>query len=843
MSRLNIAGIDPTRIEQVVTHRLMELPIRSRLLALPIFGAVAAVLYAGIAPLWMFLVPALVFVVSVWGSWRVQLAYRRAPSAISLDGWRWLYAATSVPTSFANGLMGGFFATLPAAQERTLWALALCLIVSATPSRTLDGRTFTLSAAALVLPMVGVLVLDDGSRAAIGLSAIMLGFVATLSLWSHFERRRVRDEIARDLAANDLSQSLDDAHRDVAAAEETMRSVLDNMGDGAALYGPDGTRLFHNAAFCRLLDLDAATTEALPNLRDIVRSQLAREDFGPVGDLEAEVTRLTGIVMRADGVPFVQSRRNGPTLEVTSHRLADGRLLATYRDITELKERELEVARERDAAEAANQAKSTFLAIMSHEIRTPMNGVVGTIELLEREQLSERQKRLVGTVRASAAALLRIIDDVLDFSKIEAGRMELEDAPFSLHAVVQSIADTLSVQAERKALAIEVTIEPGTPDALSGDATRVRQILFNLLGNAIKFTDAGGVQVTARVTRIEGERARLVLAVADSGMGMTEEQTARLFRPFAQADSSTTRRFGGTGLGLSIVRRLAQLMGGGVRVESTPGKGSTFIVELELGIARPAAAEARPGAVAAAMGEVTGTVLAVDDYGINLEVLRGQFEILGVSLDTAGSGIEALTLWRAKAYALVLSDIHMPDMDGFELTRQIRAEEALTPGSRRTPIVALTANAMKGEADRCLAAGMDGYLTKPLTLDRLRETVEQWMSAAPGQSASEASTMADAARPIDRRVVAEMFGDNQAMIDRVLKRFSEAGGTLVAEIVATEEPQRLIELAHKLTGAARAAGAMRLGDLATALERTGERTQVAELAAEWARVETALGAP
>ena len=415
---------------------------------------------------------------------------------------------------------------------------------------------------------------------------------------------------------------------------------------------------------------------------------------------------------------------SGDWIRITRHPTREHGRVTLVTDLTDAKTRERELETARDEAEAANQAKSTFLATMSHEIRTPMNGVIGTAELLGREPLTERQGRLVGTIRTSAAALLRIIDDVLDFSKIEAGRMELEEAPFSLRAVVEGTAETLSSQAERKGLVLSASIEPGTPDLLKGDATRVRQILFNLIGNALKFTDTGGVQV--KVRRLAGDplHVRIALAVSDSGIGMSGEQVARLFQPFAQADSSTTRRFGGTGLGLSIVRRLAELMGGEARVESIAGQGSTFTVTLDLKLADHALSTVSPAVAAAEIA--AGTVLAVDDYEINLEVLTGQLEILGVPVETALNGIEALTKWRERPYALVLADIHMPDMDGFELTRQIRAEEAARE-SGRTPILALTANALKGEADRCLAAGMDGYLTKPLTLDKLREALAQWM--------------------------------------------------------------------------------------------------------------------
>jgi PAS domain S-box-containing protein len=530
------------------------------------------------------------------------------------------------------------------------------------------------------------------------------------------------------------------------------------------------------------------------------------------------------------------------------------RVVGSASNVTERKKREAELedarhalAREkqaaelaRDEAEAANQAKSTFLATMSHEIRTPMNGVIGTAELLEREPLNERQKRLVGTVRNSAAALLRIIDDVLDFSKIEAGRLELEEAPCSLRALVESTVETLSVQIERKGLAVSAAVEPGTPDALLADAIRLRQILFNLIGNATKFTDTGSISVRAAARTVDDTSVTLALSVADTGIGMNKAQQSRLFQPFSQADSSTTRRYGGTGLGLSIVKRLAELMQGNVTVESVPDKGSVFTVTVRLKRALEAPMpETQESSVATAPAEGV-RVLAVDDYEVNLEVLAGQFEILGIPLDVANGGIEALTLWRRGNYALVLSDIHMPDMDGFELTREIRAEEALKLGGRRTPIVALTANALKGEADRCLAAGMDGYLSKPLTLDRLREAVENWIAATP---ASPTPSLA-AEDPIDRSVVTQMFGDNRAMIDRMMARFGQAGAKLLDEIAASNgNTKRLVELAHKLKGAARAAGAVRLGDLAAALETSGAERDVSPLREEWQRVAAALKAP
>ena len=522
-----------------------------------------------------------------------------------------------------------------------------------------------------------------------------------------------------------------EAARDEAqAAQRLLDDALSSLSDGVAIWSADEKLVRCNEVYrASVRRLPEAVTPGT-SLERAVRAATGLEIDGrsavPPGGQEAVVAGILAQHRAGSGTAEFPTGK-GRWARLSVSRTASGGVVSLFSDITELRRRQSELHAAARAAEAANQAKSTFLATMSHEIRTPMNGVIGTAELLGREQLSERQKRLVDTVRTSAATLLRIIDEVLDLSKIEAGRMELEEAPFGLRALVESIAGALSVQAEHKGIALLAAVEPGTPDWLSGDATRLRQILFNLLGNAIKFTEAGEIRIGARALSTGQGRVRLALSVADSGIGMSEDQMARLFQPFVQADSSTTRRFGGTGLGLSIVRHLAELMGGEATVESVPGKGSTFTVTLDLAIAEGASAPAVPVAVAPHEA-MAGTVLAVDDYAINLEVLAGQFEILGVPLETAAGAVEALAKWRAKPYAVVLTDIQMPDMDGFELTRRIRAEEALSNTGRRTPIVALTANAMKSEAEKCLEAGMDGYLTKPLTLDRLREAVERWMS-------------------------------------------------------------------------------------------------------------------
>jgi CheY-like chemotaxis protein/HPt (histidine-containing phosphotransfer) domain-containing protein len=387
---------------------------------------------------------------------------------------------------------------------------------------------------------------------------------------------------------------------------------------------------------------------------------------------------------------------------------------------------------------------------------------------------------------------------------------------------VAGAVDTLRPQANVKDLAILAEIEPGSSDALVVDPTRLRQILFNLLSNAVKFTERGEIVVRAGTVPLGGGRTRVTLAVEDTGIGLDAEQQARLFQPFSQADSSTTRRYGGTGLGLSIVRRLAQLMGGDVTCDSAAGEGSTFTVTLTLDAAPaasplavlPTPAAQAPIAAVAAHRVDEARLLVVDDHPVNREVLLRQLKLLGLTADTAEDGTEALAAWAPGRYAAVLADLHMPGMDGFELTRQLRARETEL-GSARTPVIAVTANAMRGEEERCLAAGMDAYLAKPVAIERLRTTIERWVPVGDG-----AGTAA-----IDRTVLAAWLGDDDEGIAALLQKFRDSAVESEEAINAawrTADLAGLAAAAHRLKGAAQAVGAVRLGAAADGLEQAGK---------------------
>ncbi len=658
--------------------------------------------------------------------------------------------------------------------------------------------------------------------------------------------------VCRDITElKDREDAIARAKEDVERTRTIMQTILDNMSDGVSLFDKDYVWQFTNRNHIQRHEYPPELLVPGVTGWDRIRYQVKRGEFGPVPeeDVERKVMEIAAQIRRPGGTSFERRTLSGRYVHFTYKTLEDGSSLGVYRDITELREREeaLAAAKEsaeqaRAEAEAANSAKSTFLATMSHEIRTPMNGVLGMIEVLERLGLTDEQQSTVATMRESAQALLRIIDDVLDFSKIEAGKLNLEQTTFSLSALMDQVRQTFLPLAEAKGLSVTSFVDPGSHDALIGDPTRVRQILFNLVGNALKFTERGGIVLRAGTAPLGGERTRVTLVVQDTGVGLAEEERSRLFRPFSQADSSTTRRFGGTGLGLSIVRRLAELMEGSVKVESELGRGSVFTVELTLVAAvddSPLLSLARPAPAVAASSiahDEQRKVLVVDDHPVNREVLLRQLAILGIDADSAVDGAEALAMWQSGDYALVLADIHMPRIDGYELTRRIRAIEAQS-GAARTPLVAVTANVMKGEEERCLAVGMDAYLGKPIGIDRLQVTLERWLSIGAGQAPGAAADAPAPSEVLDRSVLGAWLGDDGAAVRSLLQKFRDAAidaETQVADASRRGDLAALIAPAHPLKGAAAAVGAVGVGQRASSLEAAAK-------AGDWSRCRHELG--
>lgn len=760
-----------------------------------------------------------------------------------------------------------------------------------------------------------------------------------------------------------------------------QRTLLDTIPNPVFYKDDNGKFTGANAAFEAVVGLPPDEVVGKTPF-DIDRPDLA-ERYDPQD-------RATGLGKKRYSYETEKTFADGKTHHVMIEKAhfinADGKstgVAGVMVDITRLKEAEMELQEAKEIAESANQAKSSFLAAMSHEIRTPMNGVTGMVELLEQTRLERDQKQMLRTVRESAESLLRIIDDILDFSKIEAGRMDLEQVPVSLSAIVNGVAETLApnIRKQGRDVSLVTFSDPAVPAWVKSDPVRLRQILMNLAGNAAKFTEAGKVMISIENGEPRDGAVTILFKVSDTGIGISRENQEKLFEAFTQAEGSITRRFGGTGLGLSISRRLVDLMGGRIGVDSELGKGSTFWFELpfepsepapdavaegrlpnlgdvsvlvcvpdqeereiimryldhnnirhtaadtvgemleraamfnvaviddwpgsggtadelasaivdEMAIQNPPGivrlknqppspkSKKRPGVIlqrpyrertlieliGVAAGRIDPAeisvasdtddrkpaevvpsidearaagrlILAVEDHPVNRQVLMRQLHTLGYAVEMAEDGAKALAKWQEGGYALVLTDCHMPEMDGFELTAAIRAAEEAT--GRHTPIIAATANALQGEAENCLRAGMDGYLSKPVKLDALANEIAKWLPGGdvPAEMPAPRATPAASGSNddiLDTEILRAICHGDEAMLLEMLGDFLDINQDVIDDLLNAIESRKgdaIRSHAHKLKGSAGTAGAKRLAEAAKALEKSSTDEDTAKMAA------------
>ncbi|MFH0866474.1 MAG: ATP-binding protein, partial [Bacteroidota bacterium] len=402
-------------------------------------------------------------------------------------------------------------------------------------------------------------------------------------------------------------------------------------------------------------------------------------------------------------------------------------VVAVIRDISELLHSE-KLIKEKEAAELASKAKSEFLANMSHEIRNPLNSIIGLSNSLTRIDLDEEQRNIVESLKISSNNLLNILNDILDFSKIEANKVEVQNNHFSIHAVISDIFSSNKTTADFKNLKYDYIIEENVPEYLYGDSIKLKQILINLTGNAIKFTDKGSVSIHVKKISRESENTCLRIEVTDTGIGIKKEDTSRLFESFTQLDSSTTKSFSGTGLGLAIVKRYVELLNGSIGVNSQYKKGSTFFIEIPFHISGKLAAELHVKQFEMFENVIRPVILLAEDDGINQLYLKGFLNKMGFDVDTAFNGVQALEKFNSKKFDIILMDGQMPKMDGFEATRLIREKEKQS--KKHTAIIAITGYAVSGDKEKFLNAGMDDYISKPIDEFRLLELLQKYSKQA-----------------------------------------------------------------------------------------------------------------
>jgi signal transduction histidine kinase/CheY-like chemotaxis protein/HPt (histidine-containing phosphotransfer) domain-containing protein len=587
-------------------------------------------------------------------------------------------------------------------------------------------------------------------------------------------------------------------------------------GDGATIAGNDGEIVSANSRFAGFFDLSGPEQAIGRTLAEILATAWAQTSetaaaAEPRLQTLAEAERFTG-------APFELPLPGDTWLRVLQQRTPDGKLFSTYADISATKRLQRDLDQARQSAEAASRAKDGFLATVSHELRTPMNGILGMLDVLDDGRLAEDQRERIGLARQSAEALLGLLDDILAFSRLEAGHTSMEYAPTSPAAILGEVTRLLQPRAAAKGLSLRWSLDANLPQTVMCDPLRLRQILFNLIGNAVKFTEHGEVSVVAQQGRDAPEgQVLLAFEVRDTGIGIPAAAQEAIFDPFVQAHGGIARRFGGTGLGLAICRRLVQAMNGTIGVESEEGRGSTFCFAIACApLAVPASRARLPAGSAFITTAVPRRVLVVDDHPTNREVARLLLQRLGMATTTVASGAEALVAGR-EAFDLILMDLEMPEMDGYATTRAIRASGLPVA---TTPIVALTAHVGVQHRARCLEVGMQGFVSKPIRIDQLSAAIEEALAAqaavAPPTRLAPPAAEAPALLSDGAAALASQLG--AADWAELVAEFESQCRADLAELMALAGTGAHRKTAHRMKGVAWNLGAQRLGDLAASLE-------------------------
>ncbi|NUN64170.1 response regulator [Pseudanabaena biceps] len=675
----------------------------------------------------------------------------------------------------------------------------------------------------------------------------------------HLSIRHLQRHLAQK--NSELSQAIFDRVgmlKDLQRTNLLLHAQKEAAIDGIFAVDEQGRVASFNRRFCEMWDIPHSLfMEDVSNSADSTGSLLStfliQSDLPEVLSNLLETTYDDPDVIRRGEIVYRDRIFDYYTSPVSSEQNRFFGLIWCFRDITAKKQAELrqmqlleDLRKAKEEAENAVQTKAAFLAMMSHEIRTPINGVIGMTQLLAGTDVDDEQAKYVRTIQVSGEMLLSVINDILDFSKIESGKLELENSPLDLRAVVRDIYDVQLPKAKEKHLKFEVTMQSNVPPFIIGDVTRLRQILLNLVSNALKFTDIGSVKIGVRLVGDKTPRPdypfQLLFSVTDTGIGISDAQMQRLFQPFTQASVSTSRKYGGTGLGLVICQKLVETMGGKIQVDSQPDQGSTFSFTISTQIANDLPSYTLQDAIAKNTSNTLRLgdrlplrILIAEDNLINQELSMAMLIKMGYQPDVVDNGLAVLEALQVQHYDLLLLDVQMPEMDGLETANYlVNHWHELHTGYDRPIIIAMTASAMQGDREMCLQAGMDDYISKPIMMDSLQRTIEQWATGLQDPNVIAASKKSKEKAPqdtlpsvIDPAAIKNLDQINPKLIGRMIHLFTTEEAPVLLETlrhaIANHDLQAVSYTAHTLKGSSNILGARSLGKLCLEVELKGKQ--------------------